>query len=72
MNKSRMLAALAIDGATHVPVVSLTASRRSVRMILNSAKKRGEQMEYLIVAGVVATMSLYVVIIARCLKEPEW
>ncbi len=29
-------------------------------------------MEYLIVVGVAATMGLYVWIIARCLREPEW
>jgi hypothetical protein len=29
-------------------------------------------MEGLIVVGVVAMMALYVAIIARCLKEPEW
>jgi hypothetical protein len=29
-------------------------------------------MECLIVVAVVAIMALYVVIIARCLKEPEW
>jgi hypothetical protein len=29
-------------------------------------------MEYLIVVGVVVMMTLYVVIVARCLKEPEW
>jgi hypothetical protein len=29
-------------------------------------------MEYLIVIGVVAVMALYVVIIAGCLKQPEW
>ncbi len=29
-------------------------------------------MEYLIVVGVVATMALYTLIIARCLEEPEW
>jgi hypothetical protein len=29
-------------------------------------------MEYLIAVGVVATMALYTLIIARCLKEPEW
>jgi len=29
-------------------------------------------MEFLIVTGVVTTMALYVLIIARCLKEPEW
>jgi hypothetical protein len=29
-------------------------------------------MEYLIVIGVVGTMALYAVIIARCLKQPEW
>ena len=29
-------------------------------------------MEYLIASGVVAMMALYVLIIARCLREPEW
>jgi F0F1-type ATP synthase membrane subunit c/vacuolar-type H+-ATPase subunit K len=29
-------------------------------------------MEYLIVLGVVATMALYALIIARCLRAPEW
>jgi hypothetical protein len=29
-------------------------------------------MEHLIILGVVATMALYALIIARCLEEPEW
>lgn len=29
-------------------------------------------MEYLIVFAVVAMMALYVWIIARCLRQPEW
>jgi len=29
-------------------------------------------MEFLIVTGVVTMMALYVLIIVRCLKEPEW
>jgi hypothetical protein len=29
-------------------------------------------MEYVLVIGVVAMMALYVVIIAGCLKQPEW
>ncbi len=29
-------------------------------------------MEYLIILSVVATMALYTLIIARCLKAPEW
>jgi hypothetical protein len=29
-------------------------------------------MEYLIAVGVVSMMALYALIIARCLKEPEW
>jgi F0F1-type ATP synthase membrane subunit c/vacuolar-type H+-ATPase subunit K len=29
-------------------------------------------MEYLIVFGVVSVMALYTLIIARCLKAPEW
>jgi hypothetical protein len=30
------------------------------------------KMEYVIAFSVVATMGLYVVIIGRCLREPEW
>jgi len=29
-------------------------------------------MEYVIAFGVVAMMALYALIIARCLREPEW
>jgi len=29
-------------------------------------------MEYVIAFSVVAIMGLYVLIIARCLREPEW
>jgi hypothetical protein len=29
-------------------------------------------MEYLIALSVVAMMGLYALIIARCLREPEW
>ncbi len=29
-------------------------------------------MEYVIAFGVVAVMALYVLIVARCLREPEW
>ena len=29
-------------------------------------------MQYLIVAGVLSTMALYALIIARCLKELQW
>ncbi len=29
-------------------------------------------MEYVIAFGVVAMMALYVLIIAGCLREPEW
>jgi hypothetical protein len=29
-------------------------------------------MNYLIISGVVAMMSLYTLIITRCLKETEW
>jgi hypothetical protein len=29
-------------------------------------------MEFLILTGVAAMMALYVLIIARCSKEPEW
>jgi len=29
-------------------------------------------MEYLIVVGVALMMALYTLIIARCLREPEW
>ena len=29
-------------------------------------------MNYLILGGVLAMFSLYIVIIAQCLKQPEW
>jgi len=29
-------------------------------------------MEYVIAVGVAVMMALYTLIIARCLKEPEW
>ncbi len=29
-------------------------------------------MEYMIVFGIASMMALYALIIARCLKEPEW
>jgi hypothetical protein len=29
-------------------------------------------MEYLVVFGVIAMMALYALIIARCMREPEW
>jgi len=29
-------------------------------------------MQYLIVVGVAVMMALYTLIIARCLREPEW
>ena len=29
-------------------------------------------MEYVIAFSVVAMMALYVLIVARCLREPEW
>jgi hypothetical protein len=29
-------------------------------------------MEYVIAFGVVAMLALYVLIIGRCLREPEW
>lgn len=35
-------------------------------------EQRLNKMEYLIVIGVVAMMALYVVIVAGCLKHPEW
>ena len=29
-------------------------------------------MHYLILAGVVGMLALYIIIIARCCKQPEW
>jgi hypothetical protein len=29
-------------------------------------------MNYLIVGGVLAMLSLYIVIIAQCIRQPEW
>jgi len=62
----------------------LGSSLRRLRQITEDWKRpkgerfAGEQigevnkMEYLIAFSVVAIMALYVLIIARCLREPEW
>jgi hypothetical protein len=49
-----------------------TAGANYAPEIFASEKMRYTRMEYLIAIGVVAMMALYVVIIARCLNEPEW
>jgi hypothetical protein len=35
-------------------------------------RTKEQSMEYLIVIGVVSTMTLYALIIVGCLKQPEW
>ena len=65
-------AARVIAGATYVQA-ALSTNREQVHQFrISAAKNRGEQMEYLIVIGVIAMMALYAVIIAGCLKQPEW
>jgi hypothetical protein len=51
-----------------------SVSRDSALRQMSFCCNRNEvnEMEYLIVIGVVAMMALYVVIIAGCLKQPEW
>src|SRR6266487_3939967 len=62
-----------IAGAILALVVLSSNRRRELAPeIFASEKMRYTKMEYLIVIGVVAMMALYVVIIARCLDEPEW
>jgi len=45
---------------------------RCVPRFFFSKQVRQNKMEYVIAFGVVAVMALYVLIIARCLREPEW
>ena len=48
------------------------ANRHYVFEFFISEPSEVTKMEYLIVLGVVSMMALYVLIIARCLKQPEW
>ena len=60
-------------GRIRISDVSTLRTRPSrTRQFLVGWQIRGKQMEYLIVLGVVATMALYTLIIARCLRAPEW
>jgi hypothetical protein len=65
----------AIGGAIRVPDASnQTRSRARTQQFWRRSqiRGRGKKMEYLIVVGVAVMMALYALIIARCLKEPEW
>jgi hypothetical protein len=47
-----------------------TWSTRSIAALQKGTKE--QNMEYLILVAVVAMMGLYALIIAGCLKQPEW
>ncbi len=73
------------DDARHVPITAegdidleseahpcKEPNARCVPRFFFSKQVRQNKMEYVIAFGVVAVMALYVLIIARCLREPEW
>jgi len=60
-------------GVIPVPVVWSPSYKHALRLpIFHEQTNEVNKMEYLIVVGVVAMMALYTLIIARCLKAPEW
>ncbi len=63
----------AIVGAIRILDASIPprgpAERGSFWWVTNRGK---HTMEYLIIIGVAAMVALYTLIIARCLKAPEW
>jgi hypothetical protein len=61
-------------GAIHVrdALTSQSCNHALRPMIFLQETSEVKKMEYLIAFSVVAIMSLYVLIIARCLREPEW
>jgi hypothetical protein len=62
-----------IAGAIRARVVSIARRKRALRpTIFLQQTSEVNKMEYLIAFGVVSVMALYALVIARCLKEPEW
>ena len=60
-------------GVIRALVVSSPSYKHALRLpIFHQQTNEVNKMEYLIAFSVVAIMALYVVIIARCLREPEW
>ena len=64
----------ATAGAIRPRVVLKSGSRDSALRPTSFCCNANEvnKMEYVIAFGVVAMMALYVLIVARCLREPEW
>ena len=46
--------------------------KASTRFLAAVVRLKGGRTEYLILAAVVAMMTLYALIIIGCLKQPEW
>ena len=60
-------------GVIRALVVSSPTYKHALRLpIFHEQTNEVNKMEYLIAFSVVAMMALYVLIIARCLREPEW
>ena len=60
-------------GVIRALVVSSPSYKHALRLpIFHEQTNEVNKMEYVIAFSVVAIMGLYVLIIARCLREPEW
>ena len=60
-------------GVIRALVVSSPSCKHALRLpIFHEQTHEVNKMEYLIAFSVVAMMALYTLIIARCLREPEW
>jgi len=72
MPGAKSMVAGAIGGA--IRIVLKSGSRDSALRPTSFTCNTNEvnKMEYVIAVGVVAMMALHTLIIARCLKEPEW
>jgi len=68
----RDTAAGVIAGATRFQAARITNRSSAHEFRIRQQRTEVNKMEYLIVIGVVAMMALYALIIAGCLKQPEW
>ena len=75
MPGARSTVAGAIGGVIRAQVAVKNGSRNSAlrpTSFFCNTNEVNKKMEYVIAFSVVAMMGLYVVIIGRCLREPEW
>jgi hypothetical protein len=62
----------AIAGVIRVPNAPSLGTASRTQQLLRGCQIGDNKMEYVIAVSVAVMMALYTLIIARCLKEPEW